>query len=116
MPFPLAHPAAVLPLRRFCPRYLSFPALVAGSLSPDFGYVFGSLHVDEFSHRLWAGSFGFCLPVGLLSVWVFYLVRAPLVGVLPGRYRQLFGPLCQRHTVSSRRLGAPLVSPMQIWK
>ena len=29
MPFTLAHPAAVLPLKRFCPRYLSFPALIA---------------------------------------------------------------------------------------
>jgi hypothetical protein len=86
MPFPVAHPAAVLPLRRYCPRYLSFPALVVGSLSPDFGYVFGHLQVDRFSHRFWAGSFGFCLPAGLLIVWVFYLVRAPLLAILPGRY------------------------------
>jgi len=59
MPFPVAHPAAVLPLRRYCPRYLSFPALVVGSLSPDLGYLFGHLHADWFSHRFWAGSFGF---------------------------------------------------------
>ena len=55
-------------MRRFCPRYLSFPALIAGSLSPDFGYLFRHFHVDSFSHRFWAGSFGFCLPVGLLFV------------------------------------------------
>lgn len=66
MPFPVAHPAAVSPLRRYCPRYLCFPALVAGSLAPDVGYVFGHRHVDWFSHRFWAGSFGFCLPAGLL--------------------------------------------------
>jgi hypothetical protein len=59
MPFPVAHLAAVLPLRRYCPRYLSFPALVVGSLSPDLGYLFGHLHTDWFSHRFWAGSFGF---------------------------------------------------------
>jgi hypothetical protein len=92
MPFPLAHPAAVLPLRRYCPRYLSFPALITGSLSPDFGYVFGQLHVDWFSHRFWAGTFGFCLPVGLLIVCVFYLVRSPLLTILPGRYQELFRP------------------------
>ncbi|MGD0262087.1 MAG: DUF4184 family protein [Verrucomicrobiota bacterium] len=96
MPFPVAHPAAILPLRRYCPRYLSFPALIAGSLSPDFGYVFGDLHVDWFSHRFWAGSFGFCLPAGLLIVWIFYLVRSPLLEILPGRYKELFGPLCRR--------------------
>jgi hypothetical protein len=96
MPYPLAHPAAVLPLRRFCPRYLSFPALIVGSLSPDAGYLFAHLRVDWFSHRFLAGSFGFCLPAGLLMLLVFYLVRSPLVGILPTRYRPAFLPLCQR--------------------
>ena len=36
MPFTLAHPIAVLPFSR-C-RYCHFPALVIGSLSPDFVY------------------------------------------------------------------------------
>ena len=36
MPFTLAHPVAVLPFSR-C-RYCHFPALVIGSLSPDFVY------------------------------------------------------------------------------
>src|SRR6266404_5342332 len=62
MAFPLAHPAAVLPLRRYCPRGFNFAALVVGSLSPDAGYLFGQRNVDEFSHRV-VGSFGFCLPV-----------------------------------------------------
>jgi hypothetical protein len=102
MPFPLAHPAAVLPLRRYCPRQLNFPALVIGSLSPDVGYAFGHLHVSRFSHRFWAGSFGFCLPVGLLAMLMFYILRSPVVGVLPVRYRQVLLPLCQRP------IGAPL--------
>jgi hypothetical protein len=38
MPFPLAHPVAVLPFRRYCPRFFSLPALVAGSLVPDYGH------------------------------------------------------------------------------
>jgi hypothetical protein len=92
MPFPLAHPAAVLPLRRYCPRYLNFPALVIGSLSPDFAYAFGSLHLGWFSHRLLAGSFGFCLPTGLVVVSVLYLARAPAVDLLPSRCGELFGP------------------------
>jgi hypothetical protein len=101
MPFPVAHPAAVLPLRRYCPRYLSFPALIIGTLSPDFGYVFGHLQVDWFSHRFWAGSFGFCLPMGLLVVWVFYLVRTPLLEILPGCYKELFRP----HNLESGMFG-----------
>ena len=96
MPFPLAHPAAVLPLRRYCPQYLNFPALVIGSLSPDLGYAFGHLHVDWFSHRFFAGTFGFCLPAGLLVLFGFYLVRRPVVGILPAPFRQTLWPLCQR--------------------
>jgi hypothetical protein len=96
MPFPLAHPAAVLPLRRFCPRYLNFPALIIGSLTPDVGYAFGDPDVEEFSHRLPAGGFGFCLPVGLVLVLGFYLVRLPLLRHLPTRYSRVLLPLCRR--------------------
>jgi hypothetical protein len=103
MPFPLAHPAAVLPLRRHCGRYLSFPALVIGSLSPDVGYCFGRLHMDVFSHRFLAGGFGFCLPMGLLMYLVFHLVRSPVVGILPARYRPAILPLHERS------VGSPVV-------
>ena len=96
MPFPLAHPAAILPLRRYCPRYLNFPALIIGSLSPDVGYFFGHFRLGEFSHRLLPGSFGFCLPVGLVLVLVFYIARLPVVGILPSSHRRVFLPLCQR--------------------
>ena len=96
MPFPLAHPAAVLPLRRQCPRRFNFPALVLGSLSPDIGYCFGHLHVARFSHHFLAGGFGFCLPVGLLLVLLFYRLRGPVVQRLPARYRRIFEPLCLR--------------------
>ena len=96
MPFPLAHPAAVLPLRRFCPRYLSFPALIIGSLCPDVGYAGGRLNLEEFAHRPLVGTFGFCLPVGLVLMLGFYLVRLPLVRLLPARQRQVFLPLCRQ--------------------
>ena len=70
MPFPLAHPAAVLPLRRFCPGRLSFLALVIGSVVPDVAYCFGPLDVDVFAHTL-PGSLVFCLPMGWLlgMIW-----------------------------------------------
>jgi hypothetical protein len=93
MAFPLAHPAAVLPLRRFCPRWLSFPALVVGSLTPDVGYVFQAQHVDIFSHKL-VGSIVFCLPVGILAMVLFYALRAPAVRILPEPYQRVLLPLC----------------------
>lgn len=95
MPFTLAHPAAVLPLRRCCPRYLNFPALVIGAMVPDVGYFLGRWSVPEFSHSFY-GSFGFGLPVGIGLLVLFYGLRLPVVGILPKRLRQTYFPLCLR--------------------
>jgi len=81
----------VLPLKRFCPRWLNFPALVIGSISPDSAYLFGRLKLDEVSHRLW-GMFAFCLPAGLLLTLLLYLVRSGSADFLPPRYRRLLLP------------------------
>jgi hypothetical protein len=99
MPFPLAHPAAVLPLRRYCRRQLSLPALVLGSMAPDAGYLLASLGLDKFAHTAW-GSISFDLPVGLVAVGLFYRWRASVVERLPQQYRELFRPACQRPTPS----------------
>lgn len=100
MPFPFAHPAAVLPLRRFCPRLLSFPALVAGSLCPDLGYAFRWLELDKLAHGF-LGSFVFCLPVGLLVLHLFVRSRVWLVRRLPYSSQAVLWPLC------GLRLGSP---------
>lgn len=84
-----------MPLRRYCPRWLSFPALVIGSVTPDVGYLFGETRGGALSHGL-LGSIVFCLPVGLLMIALFYWLRTPLVRMLPGPYRQPLLPLCQR--------------------
>jgi hypothetical protein len=81
MPFPLAHPVAVLPFRRYCPRFFSFPGLVVGSLAPDFGYFFGRLHLDGLSHQL-LGSVLFCLPLGILTLLLLYGLRSYALGTL----------------------------------
>jgi hypothetical protein len=86
MPFPLAHPAAVLPFRRWCPRYLDFVALVIGSLVPDLASSINDL--EYFSHTL-LGSFVLCLPLGLLTVWLFRQVRDPLIATLPNPHREV---------------------------
>jgi len=102
MPFPLAHPAAVLPLRRYCPRYLSFPALVVGSVCPDAGYCLGRFNLGEFSHQ-WIGSFGFSLPVGIIILLVLYGVVLPIVDRLPARFGRIVP------TSVLRPLGPPLI-------
>jgi hypothetical protein len=102
MPFTLAHPAAVLPFRRFCPRYLSFPALIAGSVSPDLSYFFGRLNLGPFAHHPIKG-FLFGIPAGLLVFVAFYLFRRPALNLLSSRYREIFQPLLV-HSV-----GTPLV-------
>jgi hypothetical protein len=73
MPFVLAHPAAVLPLRRFCGRFLSLPALILGSLAPDSAYVFGRMDVDGIAHRPIGGmvysTITGLLVIGVLTLW-----------------------------------------------
>jgi hypothetical protein len=102
MPFTLAHPAAALPFRRFCPRFFRFPALIVGSLCPDVGYCFGTLSVEDFSHTL-KGSLEFCLPVGVVMLGFFYGLRLPVVEMLPERQQKIFLPFCRRP------IGSPLI-------
>jgi hypothetical protein len=70
MPFPLAHPAAVLPLRRACPRILDFPALLIGAVVPDAGYLLPGSNPGLLSHRI-SGIVLFSLPVGWVGYWIF---------------------------------------------
>jgi hypothetical protein len=95
MPFPLAHPAAVLPLKRYCSRWLNFPALVIGSLVPDAAYLSRSDDISSLSHQLF-GSLVFGLPVGFLMLAVLYALRLPAVDMLPNSGRRLFLTLCRR--------------------
>ena len=92
MPFTLAHPAAVLPLRPA--RALPFSALVVGSMSPDFPY-FLLLHNELYhvGHSL-LGLVTFCLPASLLVLAVYHgLLKFPLLALLPdGVQRRLLAP------------------------
>lgn len=102
MPFPLAHPAAVLPLKRFCPRFLSFPALIVGSISPDAAYLVGTSRLSEFSHQ-WAGAVRFDLPAGLVLLGLFYGLARLLSPALPQEIRtglQPVNPWSVRRTVT----------------
>lgn len=81
MPFTFAHPAIVLPLRHS--RYFHFPALVAGSMAPDFEYFFRMQAFSTYSHTL-LGIFVFDLPLVMALCLLFrHVVEAPLFTCLP---------------------------------
>ena len=80
MPFTLAHPIAVLPFSR-C-RYCHFPALVIGSLSPDFVYFLHGRAVSGghgLADMLWPN-----LPLCFAVYWLYLaLWRDTLSDFLP---------------------------------
>lgn len=80
MPMTAAHPMAVLPLRR---TNLDWTCLVIGSLAPDFEYFFRVKLASNVSHTL-AGLVYFCLPVTLVSAFLFHrVIKDPFVRVVP---------------------------------
>ncbi|HEY3785130.1 MAG TPA: DUF4184 family protein [Steroidobacteraceae bacterium] len=86
MPFTFAHPAAVLPLRRF--RFLLTVPLVIGSLVPDVPYYFPRRIAQLWNdtHTL-DGSFFICLPLGMALLVAVVLLREPLTVLLSPRAR-----------------------------
>jgi hypothetical protein len=92
MPFTLAHPAAVIPLRR---ARLPFAALVCGSIAPDMGYFFspGTFFLAD-AHTFVRG-FTFCLPAGLALLCLFTLLRRGIVRMLPTALAGVVNELCE---------------------
>jgi Domain of unknown function (DUF4184) len=85
MPFTLAHPAAVLPLRRI--RLLRTVPLVIGAMTPDVPYYLPwriAKYVPQVTHTL-AGSFTIDLPIGLSMLLLIWLLRVPLAAPPGGR-------------------------------
>jgi hypothetical protein len=101
MSFTFAHPAAVLPLRRYCPAWLSFPALIVGSVSPDLGYLLSGTRVDEIAHE-WSGLFLFALPAGVFTVWALHRLGRLVVPAAPNPFRRVLLPIVEQP------LGPPL--------
>jgi hypothetical protein len=78
MPFTLAHPAAVLPLRRV-PLLQTIP-LVIGAMTPDVPYYFPwrvAKHIPTETHTF-LGTLTLDLPMGLAMLLLIWLLRAPL--------------------------------------
>jgi hypothetical protein len=108
MPFTLAHPAAAIPLARPLGRAGVLPALVIGSMIPDFAYFRPFLSVGSRSHTL-GGLFLFCLPVGAVVFVLFrFLLARPMLALLPEevRFRVRWGRVIPAAMVVSLLVGA----------
>ncbi|MDJ0849912.1 MAG: DUF4184 family protein [Myxococcota bacterium] len=92
MPFTLSHPAAILPLRPLLGRQAVLPALVIGSMAPDFPYFLGLGNVRADVHTL-ASVAWFSVPAGWAAYLLFHFVlRRPGVFLLPGFVRARLEP------------------------
>jgi membrane-bound metal-dependent hydrolase YbcI (DUF457 family) len=90
MPFTVSHAAAVLPIQHWSRHGLPLTALMVGSMSPDFGYVFSYEASRALTHSF-AGLFIFSLPVGLI-VWLFYvaILEKATITLLSDRWHTRF--------------------------
>ncbi len=109
MPWTFAHPAAVLPLRRIADAgYLSFPALLAGCLTPDVVYHLGLWNFGRFTHS----PFGVMIvdvPAGLLLLSCSSWLRQPIAALLPEPHRSALLRV-QFLARGRRRVGVMLLS------
>jgi hypothetical protein len=96
MPFTISHAAVVLPFSRLLARWRLLSAVVIGAMVPDFGLFLPWRLLRVETHSIW-GLFSFCLPVGMVTYWVFqYFIKAPVLEVLPdgayARWRPFASP------------------------
>lgn len=74
MPFTLAHPAVVLPIRQS--NYWHKPALILGSMSPDFVYFLQGQASSNSGHTWW-GFLLINLPLCALLYWLYQRFISP---------------------------------------
>jgi hypothetical protein len=80
VPFTLAHPAAVLPLRRY---RLPLSALVIGIMAPDFEYFLGLAQLGRSAHTF-PGILTLSLPAALVALFVFQgVMKWPVFSLMP---------------------------------
>jgi hypothetical protein len=110
VPYPFAHPAAVLPLVGPMGRFAVPSALVIGSIVPDFWYFVP--FVSRLDSHSPAALVWFCLPIGLLLYALFHLLlKEPLIALLSPRLGSFTSPglpAAPRHAVITSLLTGAL--------
>lgn len=88
MPFTLAHPAAILPVRGL--RHLHTVPLIIGAMIPDLPYYLpASLARFALDTHDFGGSFTECLLYGYAALAGVFVLRQPLTALLSARARAL---------------------------
>lgn len=88
MPFTLAHPAVVIPLKKHLQKWGVLSALIIGSMMPDFSY-FLPFGVSRYETHSLLALFWFCLPVGLAFYYIYHTLFAPvLLSISPQGLKQ----------------------------
>ncbi|MBS0364286.1 MAG: DUF4184 family protein [Proteobacteria bacterium] len=88
MPFTLAHPAAVLPLRRW--THLHIAPLIIGAMVPDAPHFLpGRLGLTMPETHSLTGVWTVCLALGYLLLLAAVFLRRPLTALLPHRAHAL---------------------------
>jgi hypothetical protein len=115
MPFTLAHPAAVLPLRRI--RILHTAPLIIGALTPDLPYfVPGKIGRWFPDTHTFLGSFVMDVPLGFAVLLCAFLLRGPLTALMSARARTLcLGALERFRTRPLEWVLAPLSILIGVW-
>lgn len=88
MPFTLAHPAIIIPLKKPLKKWGVLSALAIGSMTPDFSY-FLPFGIDRNETHTFLALFWFCLPVGLCLFYVYHSLLSPvLLHIVPKGFQQ----------------------------
>lgn len=105
MPATFSHPAAILPLRRWAPRWLDTTGLVIGSMAPDLGYFLLLFDGASKAHEP-AGLLLLTLPSGLVVWGLLQLAWPTLSRVLPPAHATfLTGALLHQGPLGAAKFG-----------
>lgn len=111
MPFTLAHPAAVWPLRRV--PYLQVVPLIMGSVAPDLpDYMPGSIARHLWATHVFEGTLLLDVPLGLLALVAVVLLRVPLTELAGSRAGPLFREALERF---ARKPSSWLLAPVSVF-
>lgn len=95
MPLTVSHAAAAIPLRRL---RLPASALIMGAMAPDFEFFLRLTDSRLIAHTI-PGLFVFCLPVGLIGLFLYHrFLKYPLIALLPHDHQVRLYPPAQRFT------------------
>ena len=93
MPFTFSHPAVAIPFTHWG---LVLSALVVGSMAPDLMYFFCLSTRCQFGHTL-TGLVIFCIPAGLVVLWVFHTwLKYPLLSFFSISHQERLLPVANQ--------------------